>query len=252
MMKFAYGISLGRAFSSVLLAACLVAVGAVGCGDDDDDTGGNGAGSGGSATGAGGDGAGTGGGSAATGDPKQDTCQCYIDLGIVPDNEDLKAECVSNVSDACITCVEGIAGDATCSGRAEADFNPCVNDCLGLIAPPETGEECKNLIEIFGQSTVDTSVTDCLCDNCLDVFAPCIVNPGCQAIVLCVGERNLGLESIATDEVCGPILEQVLVAYPDALINLAVPVSPCNALHQCRPEPAVADAGVADAGGDGG
>jgi hypothetical protein len=269
MTMLAQGISLGWALSRSLFGVGLLMVVAIGCGDDDNDTGdteditkgsggsaassaGDSDGSAGEAAGAAGDSAGSGGDSATSPEDqkKQDVCQCYIDLGVIPEDDGLLAECMSNVSDACVTCVQGIAGDANCSGMDDSDFNPCANDCLGMIAPPESSEKCKNLIEIFGESTVDVSVTDCFCDNCLDDFGSCIVNPGCQAIVLCVGERNLDMAAITTDEVCGPIFEEVSTVYPDALVGLALPVSVCNATYQCRPEPSAGDAGV-DAGGAG-
>jgi hypothetical protein len=231
-----------RFLSCLLLAGSLMVAAAAGCGDDDDGSTG-GAGNGGAT--------GTAGSDAGESDPKQDTCQCYIDLGIVPQDDALKAECVSRVSDACVTCTQEVAAGGGCGDLTEADFNDCASDCNGIIAPPETAEECKHLIEIFGESPVDVSVTDCFCDNCLDVFAPCMVNRGCMSIVLCAGERNCDIAACLTDEVCQPVIINANTVYPDVLTTLMIPVSICNTTYNCRPTP-TPTAGTGGAGGTAG
>ncbi len=246
-----------RAVVFFVLVGCLLAVAGGGCGDDDDDgSTGSGAGNGGD-TGAAGSGAGSGagdgaGGSDGAGDEKGDACQCYIDLGIVPDDAALKADCVSNISDACVSCSLEVAAGASCANLTESDFNSCAADCAGMISAPETSDECKSMISAFGESPVDAEVTDCLCDNCLNVFAPCMVNRGCMSIILCIGEYNCDLAVCMGEDMCGPLFTEVGAVYPNAMTELLIPVSLCNSDFQCRPDPVAGAGGGGGTGGAGG
>jgi len=173
-----------------------------------------------------------------------------MDVGSIPEAATLLTECVSNVPVACVTCVDGVRGGADCNDLSYEDFNGCVDDCKGLLAPPTTTEACKSMMGSFGTIPVGQSVTDCMCDKCRDAFAACIVDHGCLLIIECIAERNCEPIACLTDEVCGPLIENVGAVYPDSLTNLVMPVAECNSTYQCRPDPLpAAGAGGAGAGG---
>ena len=94
-------------------------------------------------------------------------------------------------------------------------------------AQPKTAAECKSYIATNDPKNVGPR-TDCLCEKCLDVFAPCMVNLHCVGILACGLETGCRGLACASDPKCSLLIS---ADYTAAL--LANPVSTCNDTNKC-------------------
>jgi hypothetical protein len=181
----------------------------------------------------------------ATDEQKRAVCQCFVDIGTVP-NEALIDTCAENITDVCITCVERIMSGTACTESNATDFDDCLIGCLGFITAPADAAECKRLVAMETRITTSPDRTDCLCDNCLDVFGSCIVNPYCSDILICAEE--VGCSDII--ECLDPCRDPITAAYNanSEFAMLANSVGVCDLENNCSGAESTPDGGVADSG----
>ncbi len=179
---------------ALLLSCLLLAVTAIGCGDDDNDD--SVAGTGGAAGTTGGAGGTTGGAGGTTGGSG---------------GGDTGGSGGGDTGGTGGGDTGGTGGDTGGTGGTAgegADAGP---------AGPATAAECKEL------QGLPADEPDCMCDNCLESWGACLVNEGCMDIVICAREEGCVGAECLTHEVCGPIIN----ADPAAL-GLVTPVSGCR------------------------
>lgn len=206
------------------------------------DSSGEGTGTGGSAVGGTGGTIGTAGtvtgtgGTAGTSDTtsiKARVCQCWFDLQNIH-LERLNPQCEAQITDECISCTEAITGGAPCVGMDKTQLQDCVDKCLHLVPSPTTAQECKELTR--AGTTVPQAIAsgDCMCDNCFDLYAPCIANTACLSVMLCVAETGCIGANCLSDPVCAPIVTDALTADQTLMEPLSTTIANCSAENSCQ------------------
>ncbi len=194
----------------------------------------------------------------ATPEQKEATCRCWFDVRELTLPR-LVPACLELVTDECVACTEEITGGGSCVGREESSLVTCLDECLRLVPVPTTAEECKELTAAGTDVPAAVESGNCMCDNCFDLYAPCITNSACVRVMLCVAEQGcIGL-ACTTDPVCMPIIAEAIVADESLLEPLSQDIANCSAEYVCQDDPwaPVGDGGpiVIDSGtpvGDGG
>jgi hypothetical protein len=158
--------------------------------------------------------------------------------------------CEANITDECVACTQGISNGNSCVGMDEAALVPCLSSCLHMVPPPATADECKELTA--AGTTVPAAIEsgNCMCDNCFDIYAPCITNTACLRVMLCVAEQGcIGLACTA-DPICMPIIGEAVGADPSLAEALTSTLAACSGEHACQGQTADGgqDAGAADGG----
>jgi hypothetical protein len=262
MKRFHSGSLNRKIFLALAAGGLLLLATAIGCGDDDDDgsAGSAATGAAGSTGGTGGGKAGTGGGTGGTdagtdgtGTPvatdaeKQSVCQCLFDLGTLV-MERLIDVCIENITDYCVACMNEIH-TGSCVGMETTEFDSCVSTCVGLVPPPETTEECKELVIAGAHTEAESTIGQCMCEQCLEELGACVVNPSCQAVARCAAEQACGGMACLMDPVCQQVIIDQATIYGN-VVMLATPMATCADTSGCA---AVPDAGAVDGGAaDGG
>lgn len=167
-----------------------------------------------------------------TAEQKQTVCQCWFDLVDIHEPS-LSSECETTVSDSCVKCTERLSEGASCAGKDPADFATCLDNCLHLISPPETVDECKGLVEAGTDDPGAVSAGTCMCENCFEDYAPCMANSACLRVILCVAEQGCNGIDCIRDPVCSEVIADSLAADPSLQQPLTVDIANCSTQFSC-------------------
>lgn len=156
-------------------------------------------------------------------------CQCLFDIGSLPDSSLIQV-CSDNIIEECITCLNETAADEPCEGKSEEKFSKCTPLCQTVIPPPETAEGCKELVAFDTSNPSSPEVIDCMCEKCLDTFAPCMVNPYCLDIMVCATVNQCS--GTACLEPCG---DEINASPSDSpALTLVMSVDSCSTENNCQ------------------
>jgi hypothetical protein len=92
----------------------------------------------------------------------------------------------------------------------------------GEEAGTMTADQCKAAIQAENKN----ATTDCMCEQCLDSFGPCLADAKCQEIMLCAAETGCSGTACVSDPKCGPIISSAYTASPSS-VSQATTVGTC-------------------------
>jgi hypothetical protein len=134
-------------------------------------------------------------------------------------------------------------GTLTCyQASCTFDVSMCVTEEVYPTAPPspfpdgtvyeapKSPEACMNLssylVRTYTPYTLQIEPRRCLCSNCLDSFAYCLVDYDCLNIIACCGEAGSYTDQCQLDPLCSNVILAALTGGPEAAIA-AMDVSGC-------------------------
>jgi len=168
-----------------------------------------------------------------TAEQKQAVCQCWFDVVDI-DIPELGQQCEEMITDSCVTCTEEITDGASCSDMDASELSSCLDECLHLISEPDSSESCTDLVTAATSDPAAVSAGTCMCENCFDVYAPCMANSACLRVILCVAEQGCSGAGCITDPVCSSVITDAMNADSSLGQALTEDISTCSDENKCQ------------------
>jgi hypothetical protein len=158
-------------------------------------------------------------------------CDCYVAGGLI-DHPLGTENCRKLISDDCVACYRETVDRGACDSVTLADLAVCVHRCPFVADPPALAAECRNLAAALLSDPARQPAADCLCENCLDDFAYCMIGRGCWSVVSCAMDRGCYADECRDDAVCGPVFSTAEQEWSEVRY-LVVEVANCDSGHDC-------------------
>ncbi len=134
--------------------------------------------------------------------------------------------CIEHIRDDCALCMlAAFAAGAACGDEA---LDSCLSMCVGLVPAPSSVEECLSVLDAFDRRT---GQAECLCEECLDSFADCVVDQGCYEIADCAGKVGCSNIDCYAPDKCQDVINKWGISSQSVM--LVQTLAACEAVPSC-------------------
>lgn len=181
---------------------------------------------------------------------KANICGCIANMfsGGQETPQWMEDQCVAEISDECVYCVNNVTGSAQCADldvmkQFEA-MGTCGTECgSDVLAAPEDTAQCLEVLDLYPDYGNKDDYAACMCAHCLDIYSECLADPGCVAILLCAVYKQCSGGDCMTPDTC-----QAVIAAATASVGLTQEVKACGDENACYIALPPMDGGTPDAG----